>query len=107
MRPESGVKQTCRHRPNDAIDPKRTCNPSCWRYNVLARVIDFLSAGPEWIAAESAAGPLMYQTVKLFEKLGLSGYARRFAQYCIDFSVLSDATGQDLPGMFTGSPRHA
>jgi hypothetical protein len=24
IRPESGVKPTCRHRSNDAIDPKRT-----------------------------------------------------------------------------------
>ena len=25
VRPKSGVKQTCRHRSNDAIDPKATC----------------------------------------------------------------------------------
>src|SRR5215471_17660968 len=32
-------------------DPERTCKPSCGRYNLLARVVDFCPAGPERIAS--------------------------------------------------------
>jgi SAM domain (Sterile alpha motif) len=41
-------------------------------------------------------GPPIHQIADWLEQLGMCGYAQRFAENRIDFSVLPDLTDQDL-----------
>src|ERR1700685_2102996 len=52
-------------------------------------------------------GPLMQQVANWLEKLGMSEYAKPFAENRIDFSVLPDLTDQDLEklGVLLGDRR--
>src|SRR6202451_4387513 len=52
-------------------------------------------------------GPLMQQVANWLEKLGMSEYAKAFAENRIDFSVLPDLTDQDLEklGVLLGDRR--
>jgi hypothetical protein len=48
----------------------------------------------------------MQQVTDWLEKLGMSGYARYFADNDIDFSILGDLTDQDLKDIGVASLGH-
>ena len=72
----------------------------------MARVVDFGPSGPERMVMNSV-GVRDAADCRLAKKLGMSEYARRFAENRIDVSVLPDLTDQDLEklGVLLGDRR--
>jgi class 3 adenylate cyclase/predicted ATPase len=57
-------------------------------------------------AKKTGRGPSMQRIADWLEKLGMSEYAKRFAENDIDFTILSDLTDQDLEKIGVASLGH-
>ena len=59
-----------------------------------------------FLIRQSSVKPQMRQVTDWLGKLGMSEYARRFADNDIDFSILGDLTDQDLEDLGVASLGH-